>query len=187
MAVLVGKKAPDFTAQAVINGKEIVKEFSLSQYAGQYVLLFFYPKDFSGVCPYELHAFQARIAEFEAKGVQLIAISTDSEVSHLNWLQKAKEEGGVQGITYPVVADTNITIAHNYDVLNGEWSYDEEGNLTASGEMIAYRGLFLINKEGMVMHQVVNFFTLVRSVSEALRMVETLQTFEEKGEICFLD
>ena len=164
MAVLVGKKAPDFTASAVINGEEIVEDFKLSDYAGKYVILFFYPKDFTFVCPTELHAFQARKAEFEAKGVELIAVSTDTEQSHWGWLQMTKDQGGIEGITYPIVADTNKTISHNYDVLDGEWTYDEEGNLNATGEMIAYRGLFLIDKEGTVMHQLVNFFPLGRSV-----------------------
>mgnify|MGYP001191824189 FL=1 len=184
MAVLVGKKAPDFTAAAVINGEEIVEDFKLSDYAGKYVILFFYPKDFTFVCPTELHAFQARKAEFEAKGVELIAVSTDTEQSHWGWLQMTKDQGGIQGITYPIVADTNKTISHNYDVLDGEWTYDEEGNLNATGEMIAYRGLFLIDKEGTVMHQLVNFFPLGRSVDEAMRMVDALQYFEEKGEVC---
>ena len=99
MAVLVGKKAPDFTASAVINGEEIVEDFKLSDYAGKYVILFFYPKDFTFVCPTELHAFQARKAEFEAKGVELIAVSTDTEQSHWGWLQMTKDQGGIEG--YP--------------------------------------------------------------------------------------
>ena len=184
MAVLVGKKAPDFTASAVINGEEIIDDFKLSDYSGKYVILIFYPKDFTFVCPTELHAFQARKSEFESKGVELIAVSTDTEQSHWGWLQMKKNQGGIQGITYPIVADTNKTISHNYDVLDGEWTYDEDGNLVASGEMIAYRGLFLIDKEGIVMHQLVNFFPLGRSVDEAMRMVDALQYFEEKGEVC---
>ena len=184
MAVLVGKKAPDFTASAVINGEEIVENFKLSDYAGKYVILFFYPKDFTFVCPTELHAFQARKEEFAAKGVELIAVSTDTEQSHWGWLQMGKDNGGIEGVTYPIVADTNKTISHNYDVLDGEWSYDEDGNLTSTGEMIAYRGLFLIDREGTVMHQLVNFFPLGRSVDEAMRMVDALQYFEEKGEVC---
>ena len=180
MAVLVGKKAPDFTASAVINGEEIIDDFKLSDYSGKYVILFFYPKDFTFVCPTELHAFQARKSEFESKGVELIAVSTDTEQSHWGWLQMNKDQGGIQGITYPIVADTNKTISHNYDVLDGEWSYDEDGNLEASGEMIAYRGLFLIDKEGTVMHQLVNFFPLGRSVDEAMRMVDALNISKKK-------
>ena len=103
MAVLVGKKAPDFTASAVINGEEIVENFKLSDYAGKYVILFFYPKDFTFVCPTELHAFQARKEEFAAKGVELIAVSTDTEQSHWGWLQMSKDHGGIEGVTYPII------------------------------------------------------------------------------------
>ena len=184
MAVLVGKNAPDFSASAVINGTEIVNNFTLSQFKGKYVILFFYPKDFTFVCPTELHAFQARLEDFNSRGVELVAVSTDTEQSHWGWLQMSKDHGGIEGVTYPIVADTNKTISHNYDVLNGEWSYDEDGNLTSTGEMIAYRGLFLIDREGTVMHQLVNFFPLGRSVDEAMRMVDALQYFEEKGEVC---
>eukprot|EP01041_Mallomonas_annulata_P029507 gene29507-51520_t len=152
---------------------EIVQGFSLDQYLGKHhVIFFFYPKDFTFVCPSELHAFQAKLAEFEARGVKLVACSTDTPESHWAWLQTAKNKGGIEGVKYPIVADVNKTISSAFDVLNGEYDYDMEGNLTASGDMIAYRGLFLINKEGIVMHQVVNFFPLGRSVDEALRMVD---------------
>ena len=113
-----------------------------------------------------------------------MACSTDTEESHWGWLQLAKEKGGIKGVTYPIVADTSKTISDAYGVLAGEYEYDLEGNLMASGPMIAYRGLFLIDKSGMVMHQVVNFFPLGRNVDEALRMVDALQYFEEHGEVC---
>lgn len=184
MAVLVGKKAPDFTAAAVINGEEIVEGFTLEQFKGKYVVLFFYPKDFTFVCPTELHAFQEKLSEFESKGVQVIAVSTDTEQSHWGWLQMKKDEGGIQGITYPIVADTNKTISYNYDVLAGDWDYTDDGELSASGELIAYRGLFLIDKEGFVKHQLVNDLPLGRNVDEAIRMVDALQYFEDKGEVC---
>jgi len=185
MSVLVGKKAPTFTAAAVVNGEEIVEDFSLDQYIGKkHVVLFFYPKDFTFVCPTELHAFQAKLNEFNSKGVEVVAVSTDTEQSHWGWLQLSKDQGGIQGITYPIVADTNKTISHNYDVLAGEFFYDEEGMLRAEGELIAYRGLFLIDKEGIVRHQIVNDLPLGRNVDEALRMVDALQFFEEKGEVC---
>lgn len=185
MGVLVGKQAPSFTAQAVINGDEIVENFSLDAYLGkQYILLFFYPKDFTFVCPTELHAYQERLAEFTAKNVAVIAASTDTEQSHWGWLQVPKAQGGIQGITYPIVADTNKTIAHNYDVLAGSYEYNEDGELSASGELIAYRGLFLIDKKGIVQHQVVNNLPLGRSVDEAMRMVDALQYFEKNGEVC---
>jgi len=185
MAVLVGKRAPSFTAQAVINGEEIVEHFSLDQYLGKkYVILFFYPKDFTFVCPTELHAFQERLAEFEAKNVAIVACSTDTEQSHWGWLQLAKDAGGIQGVTYPIVADTNKTIASNYDVLAGHYEYNEENELVAVGEMVAYRGLFLIDKSGIVQHQVVNNMPLGRSVDEAMRMVDALSFYEDKGEVC---
>ena len=185
MAVLVGKKAPDFSASAVVNGDEIVDNFTLSQFKGKkYVLLFFYPKDFTFVCPTELHAFQEKLNEFESRGVEVVAVSTDTEQSHWGWLQMSKDNGGIQGVTYPVVADTNKTISHNYDVLAGEFYYDEDDRLATTGELVAYRGLFLIDKEGIVRHQVVNDMPLGRSVSEALRIVDALQFFEEKGEVC---
>ena len=185
MGVLVGKKAPSFKAAAVVNGGEIVKDFSLDQFIGKNpVVLFFYPKDFTFVCPSELHAFQAQLAEFEARGAKIVAASTDTEESHWGWLQVPKKQGGIQGVTYPIIADTDKTISEAYGVLAGEYEYDMEGKLTANGPMIAYRGLFLIDKNGVVMHQLVNNFPLGRNVDEALRMVDALQFFEENGEVC---
>jgi peroxiredoxin (alkyl hydroperoxide reductase subunit C) len=185
MSVLVGKKAPSFKAAAVINGEEIVENFSIDQYLGKkYVVLFFYPKDFTFVCPTELHAFNDRKADFDKLGVELVAVSTDTEQSHWGWLQLSKDQGGIQGITYPIVADTNKTISTNYDVLAGNFFYDENEMLQAEGELVAYRGLFLIDKEGMVRHQVVNDMPLGRNVDETLRMVKALQFNEEKGEVC---
>jgi peroxiredoxin 2/4 len=185
MSVLVGKKAPCFKASAVINGEEIVNEFSLDQFLGKkYVLFFFYPKDFTFVCPTELHAFQSKLEEFEKRNVAVVACSTDTEYSHWGWLQLSKQSGGIQGITYPLVADTTKTIASNYGVLTGEYELDENGQLAATGSMIAYRGLFLIDLKGVVRHQVVNDLPLGRNVDEALRMVDALQYNEEKGEVC---
>lgn len=185
MSVLVGKKAPSFKASAVVNGMEIENNFSLDQFIGKNeVIFFFYPKDFTFVCPSELHAFQAKLGEFEARGVKVVACSTDTEESHWGWLQVPKNKGGIQGVTYPIVADTSKTISEAFGVLAGEYEYDMEGNLTASGPMIAYRGLFLIDKNGVVMHQLVNNFPLGRNVDEALRMVDALQFFQENGEVC---
>lgn len=185
MAVLVGKKAPVFKAAAVVNGGEIVENFSLEQYLGKkYVLLFFYPKDFTFVCPTELHAFQEKLAEFEKRNVAVVACSTDTEQSHWGWLQLEKKQGGIKGVTYPIIADTNKTISANYDVLNGSYFYDENDQMQASAELIAYRGLFLIDKGGVVQHQLVNNLPLGRNVDEALRMVDALQFFENNGEVC---
>ena len=185
MAVLVGKKAPEFSAQAVVNGGVFEENFSLNQYLGnKYVVLFFYPKDFTFVCPTELHAFQEKLVEFEKRNTAVVAVSTDTEQSHWGWLQLPKKEGGIQGVTYPLVADTNKTISKNYDVLAGDYFYDDNDQLQASGELIAYRGLFLIDKEGIVRHQIVNDLPLGRNVDEALRMVDALQFNEENGEAC---
>lgn len=185
MSVLVGKSAPEFTAQAVVNGGEIVPEFTLQQFKGtKYVVLFFYPKDFTFVCPTELHAFQEKLAEFESRDVQLIGCSTDTEFCHWSWLQLDKAQGGIKGVTYPLVADTNKTISQDYDVLAGEVDYDNEGNTKVTGELVAYRGLFLIDKAGVVQHQLVNNMPLGRSVDEVLRLVDALQHFEKHGEVC---
>lgn len=182
---LVGKKAPHFKAKAVVFGEEIVDDFSLDQYVGKkHVVFFFYPKDFTFVCPTELHAFQEKIAEFEKRNVAVVACSTDTEQSHWGWLQVPKAQGGIQGIKYPVVADTTKTISMNYGVLSGEYDMNEDGQLVATGEMIAFRGLFLIDKEGIVRHELINDFPLGRSVDEAIRMVDALQYFEQKGEVC---
>lgn len=182
---LVGKKAPSFNAPAVVNGEEIVEQFSLSQFEGKnYVIFFFYPKDFTFVCPTELHAFQSQLEAFKSRGCEVVACSTDTEESHWSWLQQSKDNGGIQGVTYPIVADTSKTIATNYEVLAGEYEYDEEGHLTAQGPMIAYRGLFLIDKQGVVQHQVVNNFPLGRNVEEALRVLDALIHVETKGEVC---
>ena len=187
MSVLVGRQAPSFNASAVVNG-EVVSDFSLDQYIGKkYVLLFFYPKDFTFVCPTELHAFQAALDEFEKRDVAVVGCSTDTEMSHWGWLQVPREKGGIQGVTYPIVADTNKTISANYDVLVGDYVIDEEGELDVEGELIAYRGSFLIDKEGIVQHQVVNNLPLGRSVKETLRMVDALQHFEKHGEVCPMD
>lgn len=182
---LVGKKAPSFTAAAVVNGYEIVPEFSLDQYLGKnHVVFFFYPKDFTFVCPSELHAFQAAVEEFEKRNCKVVACSTDTEESHWGWLQVPKNKGGIEGVKYPIVADTTKTISEAYGVLAGEYDYDLEGNLIATGPMIAYRGLFLIDKEGIVRHQLVNDLPLGRNTEDALRMVDALQFFEENGEVC---
>jgi peroxiredoxin (alkyl hydroperoxide reductase subunit C) len=188
MSLLVGKKAPEFSATAVMNGGEIVKDYSLSQFEGnKYVLLFFYPKDFSAVCPIEMQEFQANLAEFEKRNVQVIACSTDTDASHKAWLNLDKAQGGIKGITYPIVADLNKTIAHNYHVLNGEWAYDEDGQLHAEGDRIALRGTFLIDKQGIVRYQSVNFFTVMRHVDDILREIDAWQYFEERGEVCPLN
>jgi peroxiredoxin (alkyl hydroperoxide reductase subunit C) len=185
MISLIGKKAPEFKASAVVGGGEIVNNFSLEQYVGKkYVVFFFYPKDFTFVCPTELHAFQEKISEFEKRNCVVVACSTDTEQSHWGWLQMEKKHGGIKGITYPVVADTTKTIAANYGVLTGEYDMDEHGNLVATGSMIAYRGLFLIDLKGNVRHLLINDLPLGRNVDEAVRMLDALIFNEENGEVC---
>ncbi|WP_109831657.1 peroxiredoxin [Reichenbachiella versicolor] len=182
---LVGKKAPVFNAPAVINGDEIVESFSLDQYIGQKeVVFFFYPKDFTFVCPTEILAFQEKLAEFEKRGVAVVGASTDTEETHLAWLMTPKNNGGIEGVTYPLVADTSKTIASNYGVLAGDWDYDEEGNLAFTGLPIAFRGSFLIDKEGVVRHETINDLPLGRNIDEMIRLVDALQYVEKHGEVC---
>ncbi|MBB6459025.1 peroxiredoxin [Flammeovirga kamogawensis] len=183
---LVNKAAPLFTAGAVINGEEIVESFSLEQFIGKKeVVLFFYPKDFTFVCPTEILAFQEKLPEFEKRGVQVIGVSTDTEETHLAWLMTPKKEGGIEGVTYPLVADASKTIAMNYGVLGGEYTFDEDnGQWSFEGAPIALRGTFLIDKAGNVRHQVVNDFPLGRNIEDTLRMVDALQFTEKHGEVC---
>ncbi|MFN6944026.1 MAG: peroxiredoxin [Cytophagaceae bacterium] len=182
---LVGKKAPSFVAPAVINGDEIVDDFSLDQYLGKKeVVFFFYPKDFTFVCPTEILKFQELLPEFEKRNVAVVGCSTDTENSHLAWLLTAKDQGGIQGVTYPIVADTAKTIATNFGVLGGDYEYNEEGELVFKGAPIAFRGTFLIDKNGLVRHEVINDFPLGRNVNETLRMVDVLQHNEKYGEVC---
>ncbi len=185
MSVLVGKKAPSFWTKAVVNGNEIIDDFSLDQYLGnKYVVFFFYPADFTFVCPTELIAFQEKIAEFEERDTVLVAASTDSAFSHWKWLQTPQNDGGIKGVTYPLVADHNKTISMAYDVLAGGYTEDASNNLVFSGSPEAYRGLFLIDKQGTVRHQVVNDMPLGRSVDEIIRVIDALQFTEENGEVC---
>eukprot|EP00913_Durusdinium_trenchii_P028416 g26644.t1 len=172
MSVLVAQPAPDFKATAVMADGSF-QEISLSDYKGKYAILFFYPLDFTFVCPTEIIAFSDRAAEFEELGVQLLGCSIDSHFSHLAWRNTPRNTGGLGEITYPLIADLNKEIAKAYDVLLPDG--------------IALRGLFLIDKEGTVRHQVVNDLPLGRSVDEALRMVRALQYFEANGEVCPAD
>jgi peroxiredoxin (alkyl hydroperoxide reductase subunit C) len=182
---LVLKKAPLFKAPAVINGDEIVEDFSLSQYLGkQEVVFFFYPKDFTFVCPTEIIAFQDKLEQFQKRNVAVVGCSTDTEETHLAWLSTPKERGGIEGVTYPIVADTAKTIATNFGVLGGDYTYNEEGEMVFEGAPIALRGTFLIDKQGVVRHCVINDFPLGRNIDDTLRMVDALQYVEKHGEVC---
>src|SRR5690554_114069 len=182
---LVGKKAPLFNAPAVINGEEIVENFSLDQFIGKKeVIFFFYPKDFTFVCPTEILAFQEKLEEFKKRGVEVVGASCDTEETHLAWLNVPKDQGGIQGVTYPLVADTAKTIAHNFGVLAGDWNYDEEGALIFEGAPVAYRGSFLIDKEGIVRHETINDLPLGRNIDEMIRLVDAWHHVEKHGEVC---
>jgi peroxiredoxin (alkyl hydroperoxide reductase subunit C) len=172
MGVLVTQPAPDFKADAVLPDGSF-KQVSMSDYKGKYVLLFFYPLDFTFVCPTEIIAFSDRAGDFEKLGVQILGVSIDSKFTHLAWRNTPRNQGGLGQIDYPLVSDLNKEIARSYDVL-----------LPAG---IALRGLFLVDKAGVVRHQVVNDLPLGRSVDEALRMVKALQYFEANGEVCPAD
>ena len=168
---LIGKPAPDFTAQAVLPDNTIKPDFKLSDLRGKYVVLFFYPLDFTFVCPTEILGFNAKLAEFKKRGVEVVGVSVDSQYTHLAWKTTPVEQGGIKGVQFPLVADLNKTIARAYDVLL------EEGG-------VALRGTFLIDKKGAIRHAVVNDLGLGRSIDEAIRMVDALQHLEQYGEVC---
>ncbi|MDD3482212.1 peroxiredoxin [Azovibrio restrictus] len=170
MAVLVGKQAPDFTATAVFGDNQI-KDLKLSDYRGKYVVMFFYPLDFTFVCPSELIAFDHRLDEFKKRNVEVIGVSIDSQFTHLAWKNTPVEKGGIGQVQYPMVADVKHEICRAYDV-----EFDAAG--------VAFRGSFLIDKAGVVRHQVVNDLPLGRNVDEMIRMVDALQFTEEHGEVC---
>ncbi|NJM93779.1 MAG: peroxiredoxin [Cytophagales bacterium] len=182
---LVGKKAPQFKAPAVVKGTEIVEDFSLEQFIGKKeVIFFFYPKDFTFVCPTEILAYQKLLPEFEKRNVAVVGCSTDTEESHLAWLLTPKNSGGIEGVKYPIVADASKTIAKNFGVLGGDWDYNEEGELIFDGAPIAFRGTFLIDKEGIVRHEYINFFPLGRNIQDSLRIVDAWHHHLEHGEVC---
>ncbi len=168
--LLVGKMAPRFRAKAVVEGR-IVDELSLFDYLGSYVVFFFYPLDFTFVCPTELHAFQEKLGEFEKRQTQVVACSVDSCYTHLAWLNTPKNKGGIQGVSYPLVSDLNKSISEQFQVLK-----EEDG--------ISYRGLFLLDKQGIVRHQLINDLPLGRSVDEILRTLDALIFHESNGEVC---
>lgn len=173
MGVLVQKEAPDFEAQAVMADGSFQK-IKLSDYRGKkYVLLFFYPLDFTFVCPTEIIAFSDRIGEFEERNVQVLGASVDSHYTHLAWRNTPRSAGGIGRIRYPLLADLDKSIAKAYDVL------------LPTG--VALRGSFLIDKQGIVRHQVVNDLPLGRSIDEALRIIDALQFYEQHGEVCPAD
>lgn len=183
---LVGKKAPHFIAGAVINGEEITEDFSLEQYIGKKnVILFFYPKDFTFVCPTEIHAFQEKLADFEKRDTVVIGCSTDTEETHLAWLNTARDNGGIEGVTFPIVADAAKVISLNYGVLGGEYAFNNDTRTWSfTGAPIAYRGTFIIDKTGVVRHESINDFPLGRNIDEYIRLIDAQIHVEKFGEVC---
>lgn len=182
---LLGTKAPTFKAPAVLNGTYTTADFSLEQFLGkQEVVLFFYPKDFTFVCPTELLSFQKNLPQFAKRNVALVGCSTDTEETHFAWLHTPLTKGGIEGVTYPLIADTSKTIAANYGVLGGAWSYDETNKLVFKGLPVAYRGTFLIDKEGIIRYLAINDLPLGRHVNELLRIIDMWQHVEAFGEVC---
>jgi len=172
MTATVQKPAPDFSATAVVDGQ--FKTIKLSDYRGKYVILFFYPLDFTFVCPTEIIAFSDRIEEFKRRDCQVLGASIDSQYTHLAWINTPRNRGGLGETRYPLIADLAKTICRDYGVL-----------LEDSG--IALRGLFLIDKNGIVRHITINDLPLGRNVDEALRVLDALQYFEKHGEVCPAD
>lgn len=169
MSVLVTKNAPDFTAKAVMPDNQI-KELTLSSYRGKYVVLFFYPLDFTFVCPSEILAFNKAVKAFEKKGAVVLGVSVDSQYTHFAWRQTPVEKGGIGEISFPLVADLDKKIARDYDVL--------------LNDAVALRGLFLIDQKGIVRHQLVNDLPIGRNVEEAVRTLDALKFHEEHGDVC---
>ncbi len=171
MAVLVGKKAPEFTAAAVLGNGEIVDSYNFSNATrGKYAVVFFYPLDFTFVCPSELIAFDHRIDEFKKRNVEVIGVSIDSQFTHSAWRNTPVEKGGIGPVKYTLVADVRHEICKAFDV--------------EAADGVAYRGSFLIDRDGVVRHQVVNDLPLGRNIDEMIRMVDALQFTEEHGEVC---
>jgi len=172
MSVLVGKQAPDFTVPAVLASGEIVDSFSFSEATrGKYAVVFFYPLDFTFVCPSELIALDHRMDEFNNRGVEVITVSIDSHFTHNAWRNTAVNDGGIGAVRYTMAADIDHQICKAYDV-------------EADSPAVAYRGSFLIDQNGLVRHQVVNDLPLGRNIDEMIRMVDALQFHEEHGEVC---
>jgi len=172
MGVLVGREAPDFTAAAVLGNGEIVEDFNFkSAVAGKNAVVFFYPLDFTFVCPSELIAFDHRLEEFKKRNVEVIGVSIDSQFTHNAWRNTPINEGGIGHVKYTLVADVKHDICRDYDV-----EHPDAG--------VAFRGSFLIDTHGVVRHQVVNDLPLGRNIDEMLRMVDALEFHEEHGEVC---
>lgn len=185
---LVGKRTPVFNAPSIINGKDIVENFSLEQYIGEkYIVFFFYPADFTFICPTELLSFQDHLKDFEDRDAVVVGCSVDSHFSHWKWLQTEKNDGGIKGVTYPLVADQSLTISENYGILAGQHGYTEEGTAVFQGSPVAYRATFIIDKEGIIRHETINDTGIGRSVNETIRTLDAIIYLEKHGEVCPAD
>ncbi len=171
MSLMIGKPSPEFRLDAVHDGQ--FKNVSLANYKGRWLVVFFYPLDFTFVCPTEICAFSDRLDEFHAIGADVVGVSIDSKFSHLAWTQRARREGGIEGLKYPLLADLNKQMARDYGVLT------DDG--------VALRGLFLIDPDGIVQHATINNLAVGRSVDETLRVVQAFQFVRENGEVCPAD
>jgi peroxiredoxin (alkyl hydroperoxide reductase subunit C) len=185
--MLVTKMAPDFKTQAVM-GDNSIQEVSLSDYKGKKVVLFFYPLDFTFVCPTELLAFNKRLSDFESRGTQVLGCSVDSRFSHLAWKNTEINKGGIGNVQYPLLQDLDKSIARNYDVLVGaNAAYvetDDSASNTTVGGAVALRGSFLIDEDGVIRHSVINDLPLGRNIDEMLRMIDALSYHQKHGEVC---
>jgi peroxiredoxin 2/4 len=169
LTAFVSEKAPDFTADALVNGE--FKKVSLSDYKGKKVVLFFYPLDFTFVCPTEILAFADHLEEFKKRNTEIIGVSVDSQFTHMAWAQVDRKEGGIKGVNYPLVSDLSKNIARTYGVL-------------LEGPGIALRGLFILNKDGVLKHSTINHLDLGRNIDEVLRLLDAVDFSEEHGEVC---
>ena len=180
---LVGKTAPDFRAPAVVNGE--FKEIALSSYKGnQEVLMFFFPKTFTNICHSEVVLFEQRFEDFKKRNVAILSVSTDTEENQKVWIESLVQKGEISKLSYPMVSDASHTISYNYGVLAGDWETNEDGLLIFEGAPVAYRGVFIIDKAGVVRHELVNDLLVGRSIEYALQTIDDIQHVSATGEQC---
>lgn len=183
---LVGRKFPSITVDAISEMGDNLRINVLEEAANnqQKVLLFWYPKDFTFVCPTELHAFQEAMGEFEKRNTKIIGASCDTNEVHIAWLNTPKDNGGIEGVTYPILADTHRSLANALGIVDQDFEYDEEGNETFSGSNVTYRATYLIDETGKIFHEAVNDMPLGRNVKEFLRLIDAYTHVQKHGEVC---
>ena len=180
---LLGHPAPEFTTPAIVEG-QVDPQFSLDRYRGQYVVLFFYPGDFTGVCGSEVHAFQERLHDFTSRDAVVVGCSTDATHIHTQYLKTPRSEGGAEGVTYPLIADTNRTVSDRFGTLNGQFDYDEYGRLTATSDLLCQRGTFILDKEGVILYQSYHFMPIGRDLDAVLRELDAIRRLQIDGQVC---